>query len=120
MTRYVDGHARLLRALRTMILPHLVATGDRQLPLIVVMDSQAMPWASATFSGQRHQVSLRLGGTLAGQQAAVDHLGSDLADADWRVPGHLVADIALVAVDTRLDRDGPETVVTIEALTVAD
>ncbi len=120
MMRRADSHAGLLRALRHMIAPHLCAFDDGDLPMLVVADSHTTPWTSATFAGHRHHIVLRLGGTLDGQQAAIDLLTSDLADADWRVTGHLVADIALVAVETRVDGACPETQLTIEALTVAD
>ena len=66
-------------------------------------------WASATFSGARHRLS------LAGPPCpALDDWLARLGDADVAMPGHLVADLTVAAV-----RRAPERVeVDLEVLTV--
>lgn len=54
-----------------------------------ILSATAHDWASATFAGQRHDVRLRV---VAGPASATWLAG--LAEAEWHLPGHLVADIA--------------------------
>lgn len=65
-------------------------------------------WASATFSGIRHELRFRLSG-LSGC-AVLDELG----EREFPLPGHILVDIA--AAET--GRDGHDLLVSIEALTV--
>lgn len=65
------------------------------------------PWASATFTGARHAIVLAL------PHGAADGF-ADLGEAEFAIPGHLVADIAVAARN-----DGPDGArLTIEALTI--
>lgn len=67
------------------------------------------PWASATFAGARHRITLEAAST----EAFNDWL-AHLDEADLPVPGHLVADIAIAAVRCT----GKVAEADIEALTV--
>lgn len=73
-------------------------------------------WQSLTFAGERHHLLLR----LVGEDAAggAERLTLGLADAEFAVPGQLVADIALAGMPVRSD-DGSITI-EVEALTVED
>ena len=72
-------------------------------------------WASATFTGMRHLLRLRFSGAAAVQ--AGEHLAAALADHEFRIAGHIVADIALA--ERRLRSEGtPALTLIIEALTV--
>ena len=105
MTRRCDPHRLLLRAVREK------AERDG-LAEIVATRSEA--WASATFRGARHSLSLQLDGDGAEDRAT--RLGETLDAMEFRLPGHLVADIALIA-----RRSNPHGVsVEIEALTLED
>jgi len=73
-----------------------------------IPESRERPWASVTFTGARHWVSLSVGPARAAEIAAM------LPDHEFDLPGHLVADIAVTG--TRVD--GDRTVIEIEALTV--
>lgn len=73
------------------------------------------PWASITFSGERHRLSLCLPGP--GAQAAVDAFLDGLEDREFALRGHILADIEAVGV--RRDADG-QIRLTLEALTVED
>ena len=76
---------------------------------LVEMASRA--WASATFTGARHEIRLAVpdGPALAAWLAA-------LPAAELPVPGHLVADVAVASVV----RSGGTAQVVVEALTVED
>lgn len=72
-------------------------------------------WASATFTGMRHVMRVSLtgeDGVRTGQW-----LASILPDHEFRIAGHLVADIAVSAVHRRAEGT-PAMTLTIEALTV--
>ena len=49
------------------------------------------PWASALFEGRRHIVRMHLGGSDPQSRLASFRRG--LADAEWSLTGHFVADI---------------------------
>lgn len=71
-------------------------------------------WASITFTGARHRLSLRLAG--AGARAAADAFLDGLGDREFDLKGHVVADIAL---EGEVAQDGEDAVrLTLEALTV--
>lgn len=72
-------------------------------------------WASVTFSGARHRIDFSLEGAGAG--AAADAFLGGLADEEFDLRGHIVADISLVSED----RSQAGTVrISLEALTVED
>ncbi|MBA2772098.1 MAG: hypothetical protein H0U34_08850 [Sphingomonas sp.] len=99
--------AGLLRAL----LARAAVDRDR----ILLTEFRSVDWQSLTFVGERHEFQLRVAGP-----DALDILSrtlSDLDEAEFAVPGHLVADIAVVD-EPRRQADGSMTVA-LEALTVA-
>lgn len=73
-------------------------------------------WASVTFSGARHQLRAVLEGPGA-VGAAADFLAA-LGDMELPIPGHIVADIALVAEERR--EGGAWACLELEALTIED
>ena len=83
---------------------------------ILLSNFRSTDWNSLTFTGERHQIALRIPGPGAAAVAAL--LVEGLADADFSIPGQIVADIALV----RPPIDQPDGTITldIEALTVAE
>jgi len=72
---------------------------------IAIGVSTLRPWASANFVGARHLFP------CTGDQSA-KALQDKLMTADWRLPGHIVADVAV--------EPGEGTAFTIEILTVED
>lgn len=103
--RRSDPHRLLVRAL------HARAGGA---PAAIVETARTEAWASATFRGARHSIALSLAGADAPERA--DRLAGEMDGIEFTLPGHLVADIAVMA---RVDR--PHRVsLAIEALTVED
>ena len=83
---------------------------------ILLSDFRSVDWNSLTFAGERHSISLRVPGPDAGLVAAA--LMGGLEEADFAIPGQIVADIALAAPPAS-QADGA-IILEIEALTVAE
>jgi len=81
----------------------------RDRPDVTVTDHKSVPWASVTFNGARHVLCLRALDT-PGLEQWVDNL----AEVEFDLPGHLVADLAITAIE----RTQGEVFVRLEALTV--
>ncbi len=77
---------------------------------------QRTEWASVTFTGARHRLRVTLEGQGA-VGAAADFL-KQLPEIDLPIPGHFVADIALVAEERR--DGGAYAALELEALTIED
>lgn len=81
---------------------------------ISVIATSSRPWASATFTGARHIVVMKLHGADHAGQA--DRLAGNLPDAEFSITGHIVADACM---DER--RNGAaETIVHLSVLTIED
>jgi hypothetical protein len=96
----------LKRALRV----HFVHLGAA----VAIESLASRPWASITFSGERHRLSLCLPGP--GAAAAADLFLDGLAEHDFALRGHVLADIVLAE---RSDEDEQVHLV-LEALTVVE
>ena len=83
---------------------------------IFLSEFQSTDWQSLIFTGERHVIALRIVGH--GAEDVVDRLTSGLADAEFEIPGHIVADIA-VSQPPRHGADG-SIEVELEALTIAE
>jgi len=83
---------------------------------ILLTDAHSIDWRSLTFSGERHQIGLRLPGPNS--RDAVRAMCAGLEDAEFSIPGILVADIGVVGTPVQAS-DG-STEVTIEALTICE
>ena len=73
-------------------------------------------WQSLTLTGERHQFELRVPG--GDSKIVVERMCNGLEDAEFSIPGLIVADIAVVGEPVRAI-DG-STSVTIEALTIEE
>ncbi|MEO8547023.1 MAG: hypothetical protein ABI422_01520 [Sphingomicrobium sp.] len=104
MSRAASG---LLRALIERI-------GD-QSDRILLSEIQSVDWQSLTFTGETHVMTLRVPGPDADQ--LVGRLTNGIEDAEFSIPGYLLADI-VVAGGLNRALDGSITL-EIEALTVA-
>ena len=81
---------------------------------ILLSEVYSVDWRSLTFNGERHQIELRVPGPDA--QAVVDRMCDRLEDAEFSIPGHFVADIAVLGTPKR-GFDGSVSL-KIEALTL--
>jgi hypothetical protein len=99
-----DCHGRLAAAL-------LALAGARA----GIDDAGFRPWCSATFLGAQHRMTLRIGGVHALEHA--DRLASILPEAEFPIPGHIVADLTVDAI--RLQEDGT-VLVDLAVLTIED
>lgn len=99
-----DPATALIRAVLSL------AKGDAALE-----EHRGTAWASATFTGMRHAMRLRFEGASAIETG--QWLAGILPEHEFRMPGHLVADI--VVADTHRRHEGaPSMTLIIEALTV--
>lgn len=81
---------------------------------ILLSDVHSVDWRSLTFNGERHQIELRVPGPDS--RAVVERMCDGLEDAEFSIPGVIVADIGIAGeIRSGFDRS---TTVTIEALTV--
>ena len=83
---------------------------------ILLSDFRSTDWNSLTFAGERYEITLRIPGPNAVTVTAL--LIEGLEDADFAIPGQIVADITL-AMPPVDQRDG-SILIEIEALTVAE
>ena len=104
-----DATTALLRALR------LNFNGFRH---VAFDEIASRSWASATFTGARHVLTLRLTGD--GAEAAADAFLGDVEVAEFRLRGHILADIALISRESIANAGEPIVRIKLEALTVED
>lgn len=83
---------------------------------ILLTEFRSVDWNSLTFSGERHVISLRIPAPDADLVAA--SLLNGLDEAEFAIPGQIVADIA--AVDDPVRSADGSLSFKIEALTVAE
>ena len=83
---------------------------------ILLSEFRSTDWQSLTFIGERHEMELRVPGPNAA--ALVARLTADLTDAEFAIPGQIVADIGLERPPSR-NPDGSFSLF-IEALTISE
>lgn len=105
-----DATTALLRGLRTSF-------GDEV--EVHFEEIRSRTWASATFTGARHEVTLRLTGESAPDSAA--RFTATLGEREFELRGHVVADIALISCEATRNSNGQTAMrLKLEALTVED
>lgn len=82
---------------------------------ILLTDIRSVDWQSLTMVGERHELALRIAGPGAAAVAAM--LCDGLDEAEFVIPGQVVADIAIVEGPSQ-SIDGSITLA-IEALTIS-
>jgi hypothetical protein len=83
---------------------------------ILLTELRSVDWQSLTFVGERHEIRLRI--PAPGASEIARRLCEGLSDAEFRIPGQIVADIAVVG-ELRPVEDG-SIGIHIEALTIAE
>ena len=105
-----------MSAAASALLRALVARAGVPRDRILLTDAQSIDWRSLTFSGERHQIRMRVPGPDSA--AIVQRMCNGLEEAEFSIPGVIVADIARLG-EARRELDG-STTLTIEALTIGD
>lgn len=100
----------------TALFRALIARAGVPRDRILLTDWHSVDWQSLTLVGERHRIALRIIGDRSADAAA--RLTHGLEDAEFAIPGQIVADIAVVGAPETAD-DG-STAVRLEALTVAE
>ena len=98
------------------LLRALIAKADVPRNRILLTEWRSTDWQSLTFMGERHEIRLRIAGPDS--HAVGLRLAEGLADAEFAIPGHIVADIAVIGGP--IPSDDGFTALTIEALTIAE
>jgi hypothetical protein len=98
------------------LLRALVRRADVPRDRILLTGVESVDWRSLTFSGERHVIELRISG--ADSREVMRRMCADLADAEFSIPGVIVADIAVAGTPVH-SADG-STNLTIEALTIVE
>ena len=98
------------------LLRALVARAGIDRDRILLTEFRSVDWQSLTFIGERHEMELRVPPPDA--QLLATRLRDGLADAEFAIPGQIVADIGLERPPS-VNRDGSVTL-HIEALTIAE
>ncbi len=80
---------------------------------LTMEEIRSRSWVSATFAGVRHELTFRVEGESAG--AEVDRFLDGLEEAEFDLPGHILADISLVSRSDGLSE--PMVRISLEALT---
>lgn len=83
---------------------------------ILLTDFRSTPWHSLTFAGERHRIDLRVPGP--GASVVADLMTRELGEADFAVPGQIVADIGVEGA--MIEHPDGAISLTIEALTVEE
>lgn len=83
---------------------------------ILLTDFRSTDWHSLTFAGERHRIDLRIPGPAAGAVAGL--LTNGLGEAEFSIPGHIVADIAVDGA--MIEHPDGAVSLRIEALTVEE
>lgn len=80
------------------------------------MHIESVDWQSLTFIGERHRIELRIPGPRSRRIA--ERLCTGLEDAEFDLPGQIVADIGLRG--SLVNASDGATLLTIDALTIEE
>ncbi|MDF7774974.1 hypothetical protein P1X14_06940 [Sphingomonas sp. AOB5] len=93
----------------TLLARALTAGAEAAGCAVRITASDSVRWASATFTGMRHRITL-----CCSAGDALDAWLATLPEAEFDLRGHLVADLVV----ERIRRDGDAMTVELEALTL--
>jgi len=105
-----------ISAAASALLRALLGRANVRRDRILLIELRSTDWQSLTLTGERHEISLRVPPPDADK--VTRRLVEGLEDAEFAIPGQIVADIA---VADHIER-GPDgsVALTIEALTVSE
>jgi hypothetical protein len=105
-----------MSAAASALLRLLIARSGAPRDRILLTDIRTTEWQSLTFTGERHEISLRVPGPSSSQ--FVERMCDGLEDAEFSIPMAIVADIG-VPNKPKYGLDGSISLV-VEALTVSN
>lgn len=105
-----------MSAAATSLLRALLARANIHRDRILLTSFETTEWQSLTFVGERHEIRLRIVGPNSAE--VVRLLTDGLEDAEFSIPGQIVADIALTR-QPQPNGDG-SVCVDLEALTISE
>ena len=105
-----------LSSAATALLRALIERAELPRDRILLREFRSIDWQSLTYVGERHEISLRLPPPHA--EGAASKLIDGLEEAEFDIPGHILADIALAAGPMH-GEDG-SIGIEIEALTIRE
>ena len=94
----------------------LLSRGGVPRDRILLTSYRSTDWQSLTFIGERHRLDFRI--PAPGAAAIALRITGGIEDVEFAIPGHVVADIAMVSQPTQ-QADGSVTF-ELEALTIAE
>jgi len=103
-----------MSAAASALLRALIARSGAPRDRILLSELRSIDWHSLTLTGERHEFQLRI--PRPDSRAIVQRMCDGLEEAEFSIPGVLVADIG-VAGEPNIGFDG-STSLTIEALTI--
>lgn len=109
---------RLVRLLAALAAPPAGAVPI--FPMLIIEGVTTQGWSSATFEGERHRLDLRLHGGAVEIGEALDRLVDRLPEAEFDLPGAIVAEARLTSLRVDPDPAAVALALTIEVLTVVD
>jgi hypothetical protein len=90
-------------------------------PSLVIEDFHSEPWASLTFSGARHALTLRLCGPMDEVERAWDRLEALFTVPELALAGHFLADFEIGERAGEILENGDMRLrITLEALTIEE
>ncbi|MFQ3595954.1 MAG: hypothetical protein SNJ63_07560 [Sphingomonadaceae bacterium] len=90
-------------------------------PSLVIEDFHSEPWASLTFAGARHAITLRLSGPAEQVERAWDRLEALFTAPDLPLAGHFLADFEIGERMGEILENGDMVLrISLEALTIAE
>lgn len=115
-----NGQGQILRQLRKLIETEMTQATDgaETAPAMVIEELVTNEWASATFTGHTHVMTVRLHGAAEALWAATDRIMGSLPATDLPLPGRFLAEIAVTACAIEESGAGTSARLTIEALTI--
>ena len=105
-----------MSAAASSLLRALIARAGVPRDRILLTELQSTDWQSLTLTGERHVFELRVSAPHSDRIA--ERMCAGLEDAEFSIPGLIVADIVVVGDPVRAS--GGSTSVTIEALTIEE
>ena len=105
-----------MSAAASALLRALIARAGVPRDRILLTEMHSIDWQSLTFVGERHHFELRVPPPNSAQ--AIERMCRGLEDAEFSIPGLIVADINVVGAPVRAFDSS--TSITIEALTIGE